>query len=145
MTREQFAHVLRVVSRIADDPDVLVIGSQSILGSYSEDELPLEATGSMEVDTTFLSDPEDAKSGLVDAMIGELSSFHNEFGYYPQGVSIGTGIFRQAGRIASSYTRRRALSPAGGYAWSRTTASWPSSSDSTRRIRTSPSRSSGKV
>jgi hypothetical protein len=47
----------------------------------------------MEVDTTFLSDPEDAKSGLVDAMIGELPSFHNEFGYYPQGVSIGTGVF----------------------------------------------------
>jgi hypothetical protein len=93
MTREQFAHVLRAVSRIADDPNVLVIGSQSILGSYSEDELPLEATGSMEVDTTFLSDPEDAKSGLVDAMIGELSNFHNEFGYYPQGVSIDTGVF----------------------------------------------------
>src|SRR5260370_34260452 len=77
MTREQLAHVLRAVSQIAEDPDVLVIGSQSILGSYSEDELPPEATGSMEVDTTFLSDPEDAKSGRVDAMIGELSSFHN--------------------------------------------------------------------
>jgi hypothetical protein len=93
MTREQLAHVLRAVSRIAEDPNVLVIGSQSILGSYSEDELPPEATGSMEVDTTFLSDPEDAKSGLVDAMIGELSNFHNEFGYYPQGVSIDTGVF----------------------------------------------------
>jgi hypothetical protein len=48
MTREQLAHVLRAASRIAQDPDVLVIGSQSILGSYSEDELPPEATGSME-------------------------------------------------------------------------------------------------
>ena len=56
MTREQLAHVLRAVSRIADDPDVLVIGSQSILGSYSEDELPPEATGSMEVDTAFFAD-----------------------------------------------------------------------------------------
>jgi hypothetical protein len=57
MTREQLAHVLRAVSQLTGDPDVVVIGSQSILGSYSEDELPPEATGSMEVDTAFLSDP----------------------------------------------------------------------------------------
>jgi hypothetical protein len=93
MTREQLAHVLRAASRIAQDPDVLVIGSQSILGSYSEDELPPEATGSMEVDTAFFVDPDEAKSDLVDAMIGELSQFHNEFGYYPQGVSVNTGVF----------------------------------------------------
>jgi hypothetical protein len=93
MTREQLAHVLHAASRIAQDPDVLVIGSQSILGSYSEDELPPEATGSMEVDTAFFVDPDEAKSDLVDAMIGGLSQFHNEFGYYPQGVSVNTGVF----------------------------------------------------
>lgn len=43
MTREQLAHVLRAASRIAEDPDVLVIGSQSILGTYAEDELPQAA------------------------------------------------------------------------------------------------------
>ncbi len=51
MTRDQLAHVLRAVSELTGDPDVLVIGSQSILGSYSENELPPVATGSMEVDT----------------------------------------------------------------------------------------------
>jgi hypothetical protein len=35
----------------------------------------------MEVDTAFFIDPDQAKSDLVDAMIGELSQFHNEFGY----------------------------------------------------------------
>lgn len=93
MTREQFAHVLRAVSKMTGDPDVLVIGSQSILGSYSEKELPPEATGSTEVDIAFLSDPDDTKSDLVDVNIGELSAFHDEFGYYPQGVSVRTGIF----------------------------------------------------
>jgi Nucleotidyltransferase of unknown function (DUF6036) len=93
MTREQLAHVLRSVSQLTGDPDVVVIGSQSILGSYSEDELPPEATGSIEVDTAFLSDPGDAKSDLVDVNIGELSEFHEEYGYYPQGVSINTGVF----------------------------------------------------
>jgi hypothetical protein len=83
---------LRAVSQLTGDPDVVVIGSQSILGSYSEDELPPEATGSMEVDTTFLDDPGGAKSDLVDVNIGEFSEFHNEFGYYPQGVSLSTGV-----------------------------------------------------
>lgn len=93
MTREQLAHVLRAVAQITDDPDVLVIGSQSILGSYSEDELPPEATGSMEVDTAFLFDPDGVKSDAVDVNIGEFSEFHHEFGYYPQGVSVSTGVF----------------------------------------------------
>lgn len=90
MTREQLADVLSWVSRIAQTRDVLVYGSQSILGSYSENELPPEATGSMEVDITFFDDPDDDKSSLVDAAIGALSDFHNEYGYYPQGVSITT-------------------------------------------------------
>lgn len=93
MTRQQLAHVLRTVSRLTGDHDVLVIGSQSILGSYPEDQLPPEATGSIEVDTAFLADPDDAKSDLVDINIGELSEFHDEFGYYPQGVSVKTGVF----------------------------------------------------
>lgn len=93
MTREQLAHVLRTVANLTDERDVVVIGSQSILGSYSEDELPLEATGSMEVDTAFFADPDGAKSDLVDVNIGEFSEFHNEFGYYPQGVSVSTGVF----------------------------------------------------
>ena len=93
MTREQLAHVLGTVAKIANEPDVLVIGSQSILGSYPEDELPSEATGSMEVDTAFFADPEGMKSETVDVNIGEFSEFHHEFGYYPQGVSVSTGIF----------------------------------------------------
>jgi hypothetical protein len=47
----------------------------------------------MEVDAAFFDDPEELKSGVVDATIGELSNFHNEFGYYPQGVSVNTGVF----------------------------------------------------
>jgi hypothetical protein len=83
MTREQLANVLSWVSRIAKTRDVLVYGSQSILGSYSENELPPEATGSMEVDITFFDDPDDDKSGLVDAAIGELSDFHLSSTLFP--------------------------------------------------------------
>jgi hypothetical protein len=58
VTREQLAHVLRTVARISGERDILIIGSQSILGSYPEDTLPARATGSMEVDTAFFADPD---------------------------------------------------------------------------------------
>lgn len=46
MKREDLAHILRAAAQIVDDPDVVVIGSQSILGSYDEDDLPAQAVGS---------------------------------------------------------------------------------------------------
>lgn len=50
MNRDQLEHVLRAASQIAGETDVLVIGSQSILGSIPEELLPFEATASIEVD-----------------------------------------------------------------------------------------------
>lgn len=69
---------------------MLVIGSQAILGSFSEDQLPLEATLSIEVDVAFFDDPNELKSDAVDGAIGEESLFHESFGIYGQGVSIET-------------------------------------------------------
>lgn len=84
MTREQLEHSLRAESAIAGDPEVLVIGSQSVLGSFTKDDLPLEATMSMEADIAFFDDPADVKADQVDGAIGELSAFHETFGYYAQ-------------------------------------------------------------
>lgn len=92
MTREQLEHVLRAASAITAEPDIVVIGSQSILGSISELDLPAEATESVEVDVAFPDDPDAAKADLVDGAIGELSTFHTTFGYYAQGVSTTTAI-----------------------------------------------------
>jgi hypothetical protein len=90
MNREQLAHILRAASAITGVQDVLVIGSQSILGAFSEHDLPLAATASMEADITFFDDSDDQKSDLVDGAIGELSGFHETFGIYAQGVSVST-------------------------------------------------------
>ena len=73
-------HILRAASTIAGDPDVLVIGSQSVLGSFADADLPLEATSSMEADIAFFDDLADAKADQVDGAIGELSAFHETFG-----------------------------------------------------------------
>lgn len=88
MRKSELAHILRAACSIADDPHILVIGSQSILGSYSEDNLPSAATRSIEADIAFFDDSDERKSDAVDGGIGEESSFHENFGVYGQGVGI---------------------------------------------------------
>ena len=92
MNRVQLEHVLRAAATIVHDPDLLVIGSQSILGTYGEDSLPVEATTSIEADLAFLDDADGSKADRVDGAIGELSRFHETFGYYAQGVSVATAV-----------------------------------------------------
>ena len=98
MKRDQLAHILRAASKIADDIEVVVIGSQSILGSYDEDDLPDAAIGSVEADVAFWNDQENTKSDKVDGVLGEDSQFHATFGYYAQGVSISTAVLPEGWR-----------------------------------------------
>jgi hypothetical protein len=90
LKRSELAHILRAASRIAGETDIVVFGSQSILGSFDEDDLPDAAVGSVEADVTFWSDARDEKADMVDGAIGEGSEFHQMYGYYAQGVSITT-------------------------------------------------------
>lgn len=88
MKRSELEHILRAAATIAGDFDVLVLGSQSILGSFTEHELPEKAHASIEADVTFFDDYENDKSDLVDMHLGEDSQFHATFGYYAQGVNV---------------------------------------------------------
>jgi hypothetical protein len=92
VNREQLAHVLRAAATIAEDGNIVVIGSQAILGSYSENELPREALLSMEADIAFADDPYELKADRVDGAIGEYSDFHEMNAYYAQGVSVTTAV-----------------------------------------------------
>lgn len=69
---------------------MVVIGSQAILGSFDESDLPPEAWRSVEADVVFFDDPDQAKADRVDGAIGEESAFHQTNGYYGQGVSLST-------------------------------------------------------
>ena len=86
----QLAHVLRAAADVVGDGRILVIGSQAVLASFDADDLPDRATMSVEADVAFFDDAEDAKSDQVDGAIGEGSMFHTTFGYYGQGVSVGS-------------------------------------------------------
>ena len=92
MRRDQLAHVLRAAATITKDNDILVIGSNAILGSFDEDDLPAETTLSIEVDIAFFDDPDEIKSDLVDGNIGEDSMFHATYGVYGQGVGLTTAV-----------------------------------------------------
>ncbi len=91
MRREDLAHLLRAAARIANDGDILVVGSQAILGSLPEEELPSAAWMSDEADLAFRDEVVgEEKADLVDGAIGELSQFHETYGYYAQGVDLTT-------------------------------------------------------
>ena len=78
MNRSQLAQVLHAASRIVTDGDILVIGSQSILGTYSEDQLPDVAVASIEVDIAFFDDPTYEKGDLTGELLGTPRSGHLE-------------------------------------------------------------------
>ena len=84
--------MLRAASQIVDDPEIVVLGSQAILGSFREDELPDEVVVSMEADLAFRDDVDGSKSDSIDGAIGEGSPFHEMYSYYAQGVTISTAV-----------------------------------------------------
>jgi len=92
VNRQQLARLLRSACAIAKDADVLVLGSQSILGSFDEEDLPPEATASQEADIAFLNDPAREKADEVEGAIGEMSTFHEQNGIYAEGVHIDTAV-----------------------------------------------------
>jgi hypothetical protein len=75
-------HVVRTAASITGDGDIVIIGSQTILGVADVDGLPEEATMSMEADLAFRDDVDASKAGAVDGAIGELSQSHETYGYY---------------------------------------------------------------
>ena len=86
MKREELEHVLRAASRLVKQRDFLVIGSAAILGTYSENVLPRAASRSEEADLAPFNDPTGEKSAAVEGSLGQLSSFHEMYGYYADGV-----------------------------------------------------------
>jgi hypothetical protein len=73
---------------IADVNDIVVIGSQAVLGEFPD--APAEMLVSNEADVFPRQNP--GRSELIDATIGEGSPFQRSFGYYAHGVDETTAI-----------------------------------------------------
>ena len=92
LNRDDLAHLLRAAWRISSIPEIFVLGSQSILAWIDADALPLEVTRSVEADLAFADDPDGLAADFIDGAIGELSMFHEQFGYYAQGVTLSSAV-----------------------------------------------------
>jgi hypothetical protein len=100
VNRVQLEHIIRASGEIAGVQDVIILGSQSILGQFPDLDDPLFRSDcvddslremsqkillrSIEADVMIPDDEEIAD--LIDGAIGELSPFHHTHGYYAQGV-----------------------------------------------------------
>jgi len=82
MRRSDLEHLIRAAGRISGERELVVIGSQAVLGQFPD--APVALLASMEVDLYPLARPELADK--VDGAIGEGSRFHQTHGYYAQGV-----------------------------------------------------------
>jgi len=106
MNRTQLEHIIRAAGDIANVKEIIVLGSQAILGQFPKLSQPLlhikeveisvrqqsqqTLCMSCEADVMILGDEE--KAELIEAVIGELSPFHETFGYYAQTVDETTAM-----------------------------------------------------
>jgi Nucleotidyltransferase of unknown function (DUF6036) len=88
MKKHQLEHIIRAAGAIAEVNDLVIIGSQAILGSNLD--FPDSLLVSLEADIFARDRPE--LSTLLDGTIGELSPFHQTFGYYAHGVGPETAV-----------------------------------------------------
>ena len=96
MNRNQLEHIIRSAGGIAKVQKIFILGSQSIQGQYpnireSNHSVNSFATQNNEIlyrsiEADIMVPESEEKTEMVEATIGELSSFHNTFGYYAQGV-----------------------------------------------------------
>jgi hypothetical protein len=94
MTRSQLEHILRAAGAITDETELVILGSQAILGSSPD--APAELCASMEADIFPWGAPE--KTDLIDGTLGELSPFHDTHGYYAHGITPDTTVLAEGWR-----------------------------------------------
>jgi hypothetical protein len=82
MRREELEHVIRAAATVTGEREIVVIGSQAILGQFPD--APDALLFSQEADVYPRSQPE--KAIAIDGAMGDSSRFHETFGYYAHGV-----------------------------------------------------------
>lgn len=97
MNRDQLEHVIRASGDLLQEQEVIIVGSQAILGAVYEG-LPKEVTLSTEVDVMAVNDPTGEKALKINGALGELSRFDQSFGYYAEGVEDGLCRFPEGWR-----------------------------------------------
>lgn len=82
MRRDELEHVIRAAADVTQESEIVVLGSQAILGQFPD--APPSLLTSQEVDVYPRHDPD--KAIAIDGALGDGSTFHQTFGYYAHGV-----------------------------------------------------------
>lgn len=84
MTRDQLEHAIRAACDVSGDSELWIFGSQALLGQFPD--APASLRASVEVDLQPKNRPNEADT--IDGALGEMSQFHQTFGFYVHGVSL---------------------------------------------------------
>jgi hypothetical protein len=147
MRRDQLEHAIRTACQIIGRREVIVVGSQSILGTFREEQLSADATMSVEIDILPIADDNaetERLADLIEGVAGEFSPFEELHGFSIDGVDLSTSALptgwrdrlvkvQNANTAAPDGARRS--TPAG--ASTKKTCASPSSAFSGKRTRTS--------
>jgi uncharacterized nucleotidyltransferase DUF6036 len=82
MRRSELEHVIRAAAAVAEDEEIVVIGSQSILGQYPD--APPSLVASLEADVYPRNHPE--RIDEIDGSLGDGSYFDSTYGYFAHAV-----------------------------------------------------------
>ena len=88
MRKHQFDHVIGAAAEVTGEREIVVIGSQAILGSVSHP--PKSMLLSIEADVYPLRNPD--KAIEIDGSLGDGSHFQDLYGYYAHGVGPETAV-----------------------------------------------------
>lgn len=96
MTRKQFNHAVRAAVAVLNTRKLLVIGSQAV---HASTDAPVPAAErSMEADIAVLDADGPESADILDGSIGEMSIFHQTFGYCVRGATSGTALLPEGWR-----------------------------------------------
>lgn len=101
MRRDQLEHAIRTACQVTGLTEVIIVGSQAILASYTEDELPFYATRSAEVDVLpMVADANEIQflADQLEGVAGELSDFAELHGFSIDGVDLETAVLPEGWR-----------------------------------------------
>ena len=104
MNRSELEHIIRAAGEIAQVQKVIILESQSILAQFPDlsklvskfDQTEVAAKAqnreilSRSIEADIMIPNSEEKTELVEAVLGELSTFHDTFGYYAQGIDLTT-------------------------------------------------------
>lgn len=88
MTRDELEHAIRAACEVSGDDEVYVFGSQAILGQYPDAPESLRQSAEADIAPVTAIGTED----FIDGSLGELSLFHERFGFYVHGISIDAAV-----------------------------------------------------